>query len=272
MNDSSYTPGDAFKDVYNLKKKYEEHLKSDVELINNSFQYLNGNLNKPEKVESIQAAMDLFVGTHSIMEGFENYADDLQNTPILGDIIVAVVEKVPGADIIIGINKNNQLTKIKHNISQIKETISGIEGENRRQRKELDKINQSLSNIDLEILNIKSILSNHSNRINRLEVSFLLTIILFSIFSINYYQDMQLKNAKTGINGEYDENGLAKRVKIALENENFIPNASPIDVAQTGTTVILKTNISDPDIIKRMRKIAKQQNGANKIIVEPKTN
>ena len=54
---------------------------------------------------------------------------------------------------------------------------------------------------------------------------------------------------RVGLNGEYDQSGLAKRVALAFDQDPQIDDIDTIYVAQTGGTVVLKGKVPSQDIL-----------------------
>lgn len=53
---------------------------------------------------------------------------------------------------------------------------------------------------------------------------------------------------RQGVNGEYDQNGLAKRVTIAFDEDAEVNDIDTIWVAQTGGKVVLKGQAPQADL------------------------
>lgn len=66
---------------------------------------------------------------------------------------------------------------------------------------------------------------------------------------------------RVGLNGEYDESGLAKRVALAFDEDSSIKDENELWVAQTGTTVVLKGKVSNQQALDRMIQVANSVNG-----------
>lgn len=69
---------------------------------------------------------------------------------------------------------------------------------------------------------------------------------------------------RVGLNGEYDQSGLAKRVARAFDEANFQDHQT-VWIAQTGTTVVLKGKISDQALLDKMVAAAKSVHGAGAV-------
>lgn len=69
---------------------------------------------------------------------------------------------------------------------------------------------------------------------------------------------------RVGLNGEYDQSGLAKRVVKAFDDAG-IEDAPHLYVAQTGTTVVFKGNVHSQEIIDQLAEIAKGVEGAQAV-------
>jgi hypothetical protein len=66
---------------------------------------------------------------------------------------------------------------------------------------------------------------------------------------------------RVGLNGEYDQSGLAKRVAKAFDEAGFDDHQT-VWIAQTGTTVVLKGKCHDQDLLNKMVSIARGVKGA----------
>nr|WP_290224568.1 BON domain-containing protein [Trichocoleus desertorum] len=67
---------------------------------------------------------------------------------------------------------------------------------------------------------------------------------------------------RVGLNGEYDQSGLAKRVALAFDEDAQLDDIETLYVAQTGGTVVLKGKVPSQDILNRMVSVARGVNGA----------
>lgn len=70
---------------------------------------------------------------------------------------------------------------------------------------------------------------------------------------------------RVGLNGEYDQSGLAKRVALAFDQDPQIDDIDTIYVAQTGGTVVLKGKVPSQDILNKLVSIARGVNGATSV-------
>lgn len=69
---------------------------------------------------------------------------------------------------------------------------------------------------------------------------------------------------KVGLDGSFDESGLAKRVAQALDDAG-ISDSVGLWVAQTGSTVVLKYNDDAQSVLAQAEKIAKGVEGATAV-------
>ncbi|MBD1862574.1 MULTISPECIES: BON domain-containing protein [Trichocoleus] len=67
---------------------------------------------------------------------------------------------------------------------------------------------------------------------------------------------------RVGLNGEYDQSGLAKRVALAFDEDDQLDDIETLYVAQTGGTVVLKGKVPSQDILNRMVSVARNVSGA----------
>jgi osmotically-inducible protein OsmY len=70
---------------------------------------------------------------------------------------------------------------------------------------------------------------------------------------------------RVGLNGEYDESGLAKRVALAFDDDATVDDINTLYVAQTGGTVVLKGKVPNREILNKMVSIARGVNGATAV-------
>lgn len=70
---------------------------------------------------------------------------------------------------------------------------------------------------------------------------------------------------RVGLNGEYDQSGLAKRVALAFDNDPEIDDVDTVYVAQTGGTVVLKGKAPNQQIVQKMVTVARGVNGATDV-------
>ncbi len=76
---------------------------------------------------------------------------------------------------------------------------------------------------------------------------------------------------RVGLNGEYDQSGLAKRVAAAFDQDSSVADIETVWVAQTGGTVVLKGEAPSQDQLNRLIEIANEQNGAAAVDAEQVT-
>lgn len=70
---------------------------------------------------------------------------------------------------------------------------------------------------------------------------------------------------RVGLNGEYDQSGLAKRVALAFDQDGQLDDIDTLWVAQLGTTVVLKGKVPSQDILNKMVTVANGVNGATAV-------
>ncbi|MGF1536294.1 MAG: hypothetical protein ACFB4J_07405 [Elainellaceae cyanobacterium] len=75
---------------------------------------------------------------------------------------------------------------------------------------------------------------------------------------------------KVGLDGEFDESGLAKRVAKALDDAGISDNVG-LWVAQSGSTVVLKYNSDAEAALSRAQEVARGVEGATYVKTEPNT-
>ncbi|MGB5959093.1 MAG: BON domain-containing protein [Coleofasciculaceae cyanobacterium] len=70
---------------------------------------------------------------------------------------------------------------------------------------------------------------------------------------------------RVGLNGEYDQSGLAKRVALAFDENPNLADEERLWVAQTSGTVVLKGEVSDQASLDQMVSIARGVSGATSV-------
>jgi osmotically-inducible protein OsmY len=70
---------------------------------------------------------------------------------------------------------------------------------------------------------------------------------------------------RVGLNGEYDQSGLAKRVALAFDEDPNLADEERLWVAQTGGTVVLKGQVSDQATLNSMVNVARGVNGCTDV-------
>lgn len=70
---------------------------------------------------------------------------------------------------------------------------------------------------------------------------------------------------RVGLNGEYDESGLAKRVALAFDENSELTDEDDLWVAQTSGTVVLKGTVSSQGALNKMIEVANEVSGATSV-------
>jgi osmotically-inducible protein OsmY len=70
---------------------------------------------------------------------------------------------------------------------------------------------------------------------------------------------------RVGLNGEYDQSGLAKRVAAAFDQDASVADIETVWVAQTSGTVVLKGEVPSQEQLNRLIEIANEQSGATAV-------
>lgn len=75
----------------------------------------------------------------------------------------------------------------------------------------------------------------------------------------------QISPERMGLNGEYDQSGLAKRVALAFDENPDLTDVDTLWVAQTGSTVVLKGKVPNQQTLNQMVSVARGVNGATNV-------
>ncbi len=70
---------------------------------------------------------------------------------------------------------------------------------------------------------------------------------------------------RMGLNGEYDQSGLAKRVAKAFDDAPDLDDIETLWVAQTGSTVVLKGKVPNRQLLDKMVTTARRVKGATDV-------
>jgi osmotically-inducible protein OsmY len=70
---------------------------------------------------------------------------------------------------------------------------------------------------------------------------------------------------KVGLDGEFDESGLAKRVALAFDQDSQLDDVGTLWVAQLGSKVVLKGKVPSQDYLNKATSIAKGVKGATEV-------
>lgn len=81
-------------------------------------------------------------------------------------------------------------------------------------------------------------------------------------------QEQSIPPEKVGLDGSFDESGLAKRVAKALDDAN-ISDSVGLWVAQTGSTVVLKYNPDAESVLAQAKQVAMGVEGATSVDTVP---
>jgi osmotically-inducible protein OsmY len=81
-------------------------------------------------------------------------------------------------------------------------------------------------------------------------------------------QQQSIPPERVGLNGEYDQSGLAKRVAQAFDSDSTLEPIDTVWVAQTGSTVVLKGKVPQRQLLDRMVSVARQVRGATSVDVD----
>ncbi|NJN29829.1 MAG: phospholipid-binding protein [Synechococcales cyanobacterium RM1_1_8] len=74
-----------------------------------------------------------------------------------------------------------------------------------------------------------------------------------------------MPDCKLGLEGEFDESGLAKRVALAYDNDPQLDDEERLWVAQLSSKVVLKGEVSDQATLDKMVSVAKGVKGCTEV-------
>lgn len=70
---------------------------------------------------------------------------------------------------------------------------------------------------------------------------------------------------RVGLDGEYDESGLAKRVAAAFDDDSTLDDIGTLYVAQLSSKVVLKGKVPSQDYLNKAVSVAKGVDGATEV-------
>lgn len=68
-----------------------------------------------------------------------------------------------------------------------------------------------------------------------------------------------------GLEGEYDTNGLAKRVALAFDRNPALADLDTLEVAQEGSTIVFRGSLPDESLLEELTQIAAKVDGTKAI-------
>ena len=75
----------------------------------------------------------------------------------------------------------------------------------------------------------------------------------------------EIPDYKVGLDGNFDESGLAKRVALAFDEDSQLDDIDTLWVAQTSATVVLKGKVPSQAILDKMVNVAKGVDGTDAV-------
>lgn len=77
--------------------------------------------------------------------------------------------------------------------------------------------------------------------------------------------EKDIPDYKIGVDGDFDESGLAKRVALAFDEDSQLDDIDTLWVAQLSGTVVLKGKVPSQDILDKMTRVAKGVDGTDAV-------
>jgi len=74
-----------------------------------------------------------------------------------------------------------------------------------------------------------------------------------------------------GLEGEYDSNGLVKRVAAAFDKDPNIKNIETLDIIQDGGTILLKGSVPNRSILSHIEQVAAKVDGTKAVDISQVT-
>ena len=71
-----------------------------------------------------------------------------------------------------------------------------------------------------------------------------------------------------GLEGEYDEEGLVKRVAAAFDKESELADIETVYIAQKGSTLVLKGSVPSQAILNKLKEVAAKVDGTKLVMAD----
>jgi DNA-binding NarL/FixJ family response regulator len=214
------------------------------------------------------ASQDIAAAIRSVYKGYTQIGPGLLEKLLVQTDSGIILSKLK---IPIYLDKNTSLNREKQLVTRVKKAILSLESTSRKHRLELDKLHRDLDKVEQELPEIKRILSSHSQHIRWFWIFLLISmpiicLILFSLYTrVNNLERNTIPLERVGLYGEYDLNGLAQRVFKTFKKDFVLSNISTVHIAQNGSTIVLKGEISNSFLLQRMENLARNVNGVTKV-------
>lgn len=261
-----------------MKESFDEDISVHGNNISSALKHIK--LHHTENLgESVKAAGDIITSSNLFLG---EVAPFVSNLPFAGEILVELIGEVPVARTLLSIQKNTEFTKLQDDVQILENAVNNLTAQNLWQKRELNKIKSNIAEYRAKLLNIRFRLDEHDKkiRINAqnikiLKISllfcFLLCIIALFIAGANYQRINKnerrldrLSYVRVGVNGEYNQNGLAQRVEKAIKDNEMFEQSS-IYVSQTNSKIILTGYVFSYDLKQKAEDIAKKTKGVSTV-------
>ena len=162
--------------------------------------------------------------------------------------------------------------------SRPQRAISTLQLAYRQQQDEITKLRQSLDSSLQELPKIEQSLLRHNRYIWLISLLWLVSLPLLGLHlyrlnrqtndltrQTNELQSSVIPSERIGLYGEFNLNGIAQRVERVFQQDPVLGDISTVYVAQEDDAIILTGTITDAALLRRMRNIALQVMGVEKV-------
>ena len=211
---------------------------------------------------------DIAIAIRSVHKGYTQIGPGLMEKLLIKTDSGAIISRLSSTK---HSQDKDSLEKEKTFIAKAKKAIVNLRKASINQKAEQSDFRITLEQIQLELLETKKNIRKQAKYIRFtwifLSVLFpLIFISLFNIYSkINNLERNIIPVERIGLYGEYHLSGLAQRVANTFKQDFMLSNISTVYIAQNGNTIVLKGEITDPNLIPRMTNLAKDVRGVDRV-------
>ena len=212
-------------------------------------------------------SQDIAAAIRSVYRGYTQIGPGLLEKILIQTDSGLILSKLNNPDNLpITLSDDSSSRTEKQFMAKSKKAILSLQSSSRQHSAELRELHDDIEQIQPEIAKISQNVGKYSPYIWLTRIFlFSLPFIFLTLFNLhtrarNLEQNI-IPLERIGLYGEYNISGLAQRVASTFKKDFVLSNVSTVHVAQNGSTIVLKGEITDSSILHRMRSLAKDVKG-----------